>query len=111
MRPPLHARRNQRLEAACTPPMHLKPDNQRNRVRRLCGVSVAAAFAASALGRAAESPAIQEDYNQWKQALHAPATAATNITAPPGFRVELLRAAGPDEGSWVSFAFDPRGRV
>jgi putative heme-binding domain-containing protein len=56
-------------------------------------------------------PALSEDYNQWKEALRAAATPATNISAPRGFVVELVRAARPDEGSWVSFAFDPRGRV
>ncbi len=55
--------------------------------------------------------ALSEDYNQWKEALRAAATPATNLSAPRGFVVELVRAARPDEGSWVSFAFDPRGRV
>jgi putative heme-binding domain-containing protein len=32
-------------------------------------------------------------------------------TAPPGFRVELLHTATPEEGSWVSMAFDPQGRL
>src|SRR5262249_5082595 len=56
-------------------------------------------------------PALSEDYNQWKEALRAAATPATNISAPHGFVVELVRAARREEGSWVSFAFDPRGRV
>ena len=56
-------------------------------------------------------PVLSEDYNQWKEALRAAATPATNISAPQGFAVELVRAARPEEGSWVSFAFDPRGRV
>ena len=61
-----------------------------------------------ALGQAALSPV---DYNQWKQALNAAATPVKHITAPQGFVVELLRAARPEEGSWVSLAFDPKGRV
>ncbi len=56
------------------------------------------------------APALSEDYNQWKEALRTAATPQTNITAPKGFVVELVRAAQPGEGSWVSFAFDPRGR-
>ena len=32
-------------------------------------------------------------------------------TAPDGFRVELLRTAAPEEGSWVSMAFDRQGRL
>ena len=55
-------------------------------------------------------PALSEDYNQWKEALRTDATPQTNIIAPKGFVVELVRAAQPGEGSWVSFAFDSRGR-
>jgi putative heme-binding domain-containing protein len=55
---------------------------------------------------------LEEDYNQWKQALHTnAATAAAQITALPGFQVELLRSAQPAEGSWVAMTFDPRGRL
>lgn len=63
--------------------------------------------------RSAAAPAsLQEDYNQWKQALGTNvATAVSQITALPGFSVELLRSAGPDEGSWVAMAFDPQGRL
>jgi len=53
-----------------------------------------------------------DDYNQWKQALgKATATGLARITAPPGFAVELICSAGEGEGSWVSLAFDPRGRL
>ncbi len=55
---------------------------------------------------------LEEDYNQWKQALHTnAATAAGHVTPRPGFSVELVRSALPGEGSWVALAFDPRGRV
>lgn len=54
----------------------------------------------------------EEDYNQWKQALNTnAATAAEQLTALPGFTVELLRSAQPAEGSWVAMTFDPRGRI
>src|ERR1043166_433642 len=55
---------------------------------------------------------LDESYNQWKQALGTnSATAAEQIPALPGFRVELLRSAQRDEGSWVAMTFDPRGRL
>ena len=60
------------------------------------------------------SPAIDEsdDYTQWKRASNAKAgTNSAEIELLPGYRVELLRSAGKDEGSWVSLAFDPEGRL
>nr|MCS5628821.1 PQQ-dependent sugar dehydrogenase [Planctomycetota bacterium] len=59
-------------------------------------------------------PAIDEsdDYTQWKRASNARAgTSSAEIELLPGYRVELLRSAGKDEGSWVSLAFDPEGRL
>jgi putative heme-binding domain-containing protein len=64
----------------------------------------------SACAAAAPVP-VDEDYNQWKRALTNSATAAAHITALPGFKVELVRSAAADEGSWVALAFDPRGRI
>ncbi|MCA9247850.1 MAG: c-type cytochrome [Planctomycetales bacterium] len=53
-----------------------------------------------------------DDYSQWKQALGGNgATGAALVSALPGFEVELIRSAGADEGSWVSMAFDPQGRI
>ena len=55
---------------------------------------------------AAVTPVIDDDYNQWKQALNAgTATAAAAITAAPGFTVELLRSARTGVGESV-----PRGQ-
>jgi putative heme-binding domain-containing protein len=55
---------------------------------------------------------LREDYNQWKQALGTnAATPAESLTALPGFKVELIRSAQRDEGSWVAMVFDPKGRV
>ena len=51
-------------------------------------------------------------YNSW--ALAQGATAATDpktFSVAPGFRVDLLRSALPDEGSWIAMAFDPKGRL
>ncbi|MGC3959676.1 MAG: c-type cytochrome [Verrucomicrobiota bacterium] len=39
------------------------------------------------------------------------ATAAETLSVPPGFKVELLRSAGPEEGSWISMAIDSKGRL
>lgn len=51
-------------------------------------------------------------YNSWKLALGTnSATAPDTFTLPPGFKAELLRSAQPGEGSWVSMAFDPEGRL
>jgi putative heme-binding domain-containing protein len=55
---------------------------------------------------------LEEDYNQWKQALGTnTATRAEHLTARAGFQVELLRSAQTNEGSWVALTFDPQGRV
>ena len=53
-----------------------------------------------------------EDYEQWRRATGAdkgtdPATFVTRA----GFEVDLIRSATPDEGSWVSMAIDPQGRI
>jgi putative heme-binding domain-containing protein len=53
-------------------------------------------------------------YNSWQLAkadAQSAATTATDITVPPGFEVDLVRSAKPDEGSWVAMAFDPSGRI
>lgn len=53
-----------------------------------------------------------DDYTQWKRALGAGESSdPSTFAAMPGYEVELLRSARPDEGSWVSVAFDPKGRV
>lgn len=41
----------------------------------------------------------------------AAATPASEVTVPPGFKVELLRSALPREGSWISMAIDDKGRL
>ena len=38
-------------------------------------------------------------------------TPPEQIKVPPGFKVELLREAGPREGSWICMAQDDQGRL
>jgi putative heme-binding domain-containing protein len=50
----------------------------------------------------------------WGDVLNAKAAGATpaeEIAVPAGFKVELLRSAQASEGSWVSMAIDPKGRL
>lgn len=52
------------------------------------------------------------DYNQWKLALNADGVASpVSISALPGYAVEMVRQSAPGEGSWISLAFDPQGRI
>ncbi len=39
------------------------------------------------------------------------ATPAEELTVAPGFKVELLKSAAKEEGSWVSMAIDDQGRL
>lgn len=50
------------------------------------------------------------EYNQWKEALDQP-DAANLSPLPPGFEIRKVRDAGEDEDSWVSLAFDAKGRL
>jgi putative heme-binding domain-containing protein len=51
-------------------------------------------------------------YNSWMLATGAAqATDPATFNVLPGYRVELLRSAQPEEGSWVALAFDPKGRI
>ncbi len=53
-----------------------------------------------------------DDYTQWKRASKAEkGTDPETFFTLPGYEVELLRSAGKDENSWVSLAFDPKGRL
>lgn len=51
-----------------------------------------------------------QNYEQWRIASTAPGS-ASGIVAAPGFQTTLLRQAQDDEGSWISMAFDPQGRL
>jgi putative heme-binding domain-containing protein len=52
------------------------------------------------------------DYDQWKLALGKGAVAQpVTVQTLPGFRIDVVRVASPEEGSWISLACDPRGRL
>ncbi len=53
-----------------------------------------------------------DDYTQWKQAIDAgTGTDPATFLSPPGFEIRRLRSATSAEGSWISMAFDPQGRL
>ena len=53
-----------------------------------------------------------DNYEQWRQATGGtPATDPATFWIAPGYEIALVRTAQPDEGSWVSMAFDPQGRL
>ena len=88
----------------------LRRQCQARRSTPLILVWVTAFFVGTWTGAAAAG--LDEDYNQWKQALGTnTATAAELITTTPGFNVQLVRSAGRDEGSWIAMTFDPKGRI
>ncbi len=65
-------------------------------------------------GDGARSIAISpfDNYEQWRQAIGTEANkAGGRFWTAPQFEIELVRAAGPDEGSWISIAFDRQGRA
>ena len=53
-------------------------------------------------------------YNSWKLAARSTqprATDPTTIQVPPGYQIQLIHSATPEQDSWVSMAFDPTGRL
>lgn len=87
-----------------------------NRIRLLRGVFASAILVTFCLWGTpllAQLPeANLNDYNQWKLALSSDGVASpVSISALPGYAVEMVRQAGPGEGSWISLAFDPKGRM
>lgn len=48
-----------------------------------------------------------DDYEQWRRA----GSDVPPIAVPDGFEVERVRKAQEGEGSWISLAFDPKGRL
>ncbi len=52
------------------------------------------------------------DYDQWKLALQQNGVASpVSISTLPGFKVEVVRVAEPNEGSWISLVVDSKGRA
>ena len=52
------------------------------------------------------------DYEQWRLAQKSGAVAdPKTVTTLPGFKIDVVHVARPEEGSWISLAFDPRGRM
>jgi len=80
-----------------------------HRVLPIAAALLSCCLAQSNLNEVTRTP---DAYNTWKLALTpGVATDAGAITVPSGFKVELLRSAAPEEDSWVSMAFDPKGRL
>lgn len=53
-----------------------------------------------------------DDYEQWQDAkATSESTAAAMFRLPPGFVIERLRSALPEEDSWIAMAIDDRGRI
>jgi putative heme-binding domain-containing protein len=52
-----------------------------------------------------------DDYTQWEQAKGRSDADPARFLVPPGFEIELVRAAQEGEGSWIALEFDDRGRL
>ncbi len=61
------------------------------------------------IDRRSAKVAATENYEQWRRAVAGKQT--EKFWTVPGFEITSLRAAEPDEGSWVSMAFDEQGRL
>ncbi|MDZ4852338.1 MAG: PQQ-dependent sugar dehydrogenase [Pirellulaceae bacterium] len=63
------------------------------------------------IGRRSTQVDATENYEQWRQATSGTSVAGNSFWTVPGFEVSLVRQANEEEGSWVSMAFDPKGRL
>ncbi len=54
---------------------------------------------------------VVENYEQWRQAEVGTTSHENKFLIAPEFNVAFIRSALPDEGSWVSMAFDPQERL
>src|SRR5258707_8535960 len=80
-------------------------------VTRLIAVAIFGLVAAQAASAQLKDAQLA-DYEQWRLAQKSGAVAdPATVTTLPGFKIELVRIARPEEGSWISLAFDPRGRA
>ncbi len=62
-------------------------------------------------GRRLSKVEATENYEQWRQAVAGSTPTDVKFWTAPGFEIQLLRNAQPEEGSWVSMAFDTIGRL
>ncbi len=62
------------------------------------------------IGRRDISLSVYENYEQWQQAKGGGGQ-SPRFSIAPGFEIAQIRAAREDEGSWVSLATDPQGRL
>jgi len=80
-------------------------------VARLIAVTLLG-LATAQLASAQLKDARLADYEQWRLAQKSGAVAdPATVSTLPGFKIDLVRIARPEEGSWISLAFDPRGRA
>jgi len=65
------------------------------------------------IGRRPATTSPFENYEQWKetQSNSARKDRKPKFYAAPGFEITLVRKAAAEEGSWISMAFDPQGRL
>ncbi len=63
------------------------------------------------IGRRSSKVEPTENYEQWRQAVAGKAMDENRFWTVPGFEIALVRSATSEEGSWVSMAFDPKGRL
>ncbi len=62
-------------------------------------------------GRRSAKISPTENYEQWQLAKSGAGSATNKFWTAPGFEVALLKTASEGEGSWISMAFDPQGRL
>ena len=79
-------------------------------VRLFLAVAIAALLPPS-FGQAQLKDAQLADYEQWRLAQKGSVADPKTIMTLPGFQIELVHVARPEEGSWISLAFDPKGRA
>jgi len=63
------------------------------------------------IGRRPATVSPLENYEQWRQATAATKQRQPKLWTAPGFEITTLRVAEPNDGSWISLAFDRQGRA
>lgn len=73
---------------------------------------IVALIGTAAIASEPTSDARRENYDQWRLALSRDGVAnPVRIGLMPGYEIEIVRVAEPNEGSWINLAFDPKGRL